>query len=179
VTHTRNLIRICSPPSFADPVDARRMSSSCTNPPDHGRYAVGVSPRAAGAPLPPMRLGPNLFGQGPANRPTLRQATALGPGGPCRQRCRHPGAHGEPHHFEPSSAVLASWATSTARFPEGSGPGLPVRDADAPGIPRTSNPQGPDSSFAVPATWMRAPHRPTHRIGTRPKQDSCPAEPRK
>src|SRR5262249_283641 len=42
VTHTRNLIRICSPPSFANPVDARRMSSSCTKPPELGGCAAGV-----------------------------------------------------------------------------------------------------------------------------------------
>ena len=52
------------------------------------------------------------------HRPTLRQATALGPKSPRRQRHRHQGAHGEPHRSEPSSAVLASWATSPARFPD-------------------------------------------------------------
>src|SRR5262249_45846577 len=89
------------------------------------------------------------------------------------------GAHGEPHRSEPSSAVLASWATSTARFPEGSDPGLPVRNADAPGMARTSNPHGADASFDGPARWMAARHRPTHGTGSGRHQASCPAESRK
>jgi hypothetical protein len=130
----------------ARPVRCGRFTSCCWRP------------RATDAPhAEPLR--PRT-----THRPTLRQATALGPKSPRRQRHRHQGAHGEPHRSEPSSTVLASWATSTARLPEGSGPGLPVRDADAPGIPRTSNPQGPDSSFDVPAAWMRARRMPTHRI---------------
>src|SRR5262245_35280820 len=155
------------------------MSCSCTKPPQPGRCAADGSPRAAGAQVPPMRLTPSLLGQGPRtdraapgrrrSDPEVRVASAV-----ARQ-----GAHGELHRSEPSSAVLASWATSTARFPEGSDPGLPVRNADTPGKPRTSNPHGADSSFDVPATWMGARQRPTHRIGSRPEQDSCPAESRK
>src|SRR5262249_15635881 len=64
-----------------------------------------------------MRLTQNVLGQEPrtegrrawagGSEPEIRVASAVAARG----------AHGEPHRCEPSSAVLASWATSTARFP--------------------------------------------------------------
>src|SRR5262249_13041585 len=119
VMHTRIRILISFPPSFDDswtPGECRARAPGHLSPVGAPR---AVSPRAAGAYVPAMGLTPNLLGQGPwAPHRTAPGATALGPRDPCRQRRRRQGAHGEPHRSEPSSAVLASWATSTARFPD-------------------------------------------------------------
>src|SRR5262249_41264795 len=79
-----------------------------------------------------MHLRPNFLGQGPRTDRAAPGRRRSDPEVRVASGVAHQGAHGELRRSEPSSAVLASWATSTARFPEGSDPGLPLKNATLP-----------------------------------------------